>query len=157
MLKEEFEKLTGREVTFAEYEVANAMYMSDNNTDKQTFCKMFVKMNLFGYMSSQANYIKKLRRDVHCNEQSAIEAKRLLEESENKVDELKEQLSQHEIHHDMFVERLAIKLHQNAEEIAEMLCDEIGVKDYLSILSVNECTPIKEDVNAVLKSINESK
>lgn len=55
MTQQEFTNLTNTEVTGAEFEVINAMYMCNDNMDKQQFCKLFVKMDLFGHVANVVN------------------------------------------------------------------------------------------------------
>lgn len=57
MLQHEFQKLTGLEITGAQYEVINAMYMSDDNQTKQEFCKSFMEMGLMAHV----NYVVNLK------------------------------------------------------------------------------------------------
>lgn len=76
MTQQEFEQLAKVEVTFGEYEVINAMYMSDENMDKQTFVKRFMACNLLNYVKSHAEYIAKLRKDVEEQTARAMEAER---------------------------------------------------------------------------------
>lgn len=57
MLQHEFQKLTGLEITGAQYEVINAMYMSNDNQTKQEFCKSFMEMGLMAHV----NYVVNLK------------------------------------------------------------------------------------------------
>ncbi len=57
MLEHEFQKLTGLEITGAQYEVINAMYMSNDNQTKQEFCKSFMEMGLMAHV----NYVVNLK------------------------------------------------------------------------------------------------
>lgn len=57
MLQHEFEKLTGLKIDEAQYEVINAMYMSDDNQTKQEFCKSFMEMGLMAHV----NYVVNLK------------------------------------------------------------------------------------------------
>lgn len=57
MLQHEFQKLTGLEITGAQYEVINAMYMSNDNQTKQEFCKSFMEMGLMTHV----NYVVNLK------------------------------------------------------------------------------------------------
>lgn len=59
MLQHEFQKLTGLEITGAQYEVINAMYMSNDNQTKQEFCKSFMEMGLMTHV----NYVVNLKVD----------------------------------------------------------------------------------------------
>ena len=59
MLQHEFQKLTGLEITGAQYEVINAMYMCDDNQTKQEFCKSFMEMGLMAHV----NYVVNLKVD----------------------------------------------------------------------------------------------
>lgn len=59
MLQHEFEKLTGLKIDEAQYEVINAMYMSNDNQTKQEFCKSFMEMGLMTHV----NYVVNLKVD----------------------------------------------------------------------------------------------
>ena len=50
MLQQEFEKLTGVEITPEQYEVINGMYMCSDNQTKQEFCKNFMEMGLMAHV-----------------------------------------------------------------------------------------------------------
>lgn len=74
MLQHEFQKLTGLEITGAQYEVINAMYMSDDNQTKQEFCESFMKMGLMAHV----NYVVRLKgeRETLNREKYEVESQR---------------------------------------------------------------------------------
>ena len=57
MTEQEFERLTGVEVTPDQYEVVNGMYMCDDNQTKQEFCRGFMEMGLMAHV----NYVVRLK------------------------------------------------------------------------------------------------
>ncbi|MBR6899463.1 MAG: hypothetical protein IKN29_04130 [Bacteroidales bacterium] len=59
MLQQEFEKLTGVEITPEQYEVINGMYMCSDNQTKQEFCKNFMEMGLMAHV----NYVTRLKSE----------------------------------------------------------------------------------------------
>ncbi len=162
MTQQEFEKLTGLEVSFEEYEVANAMYMSHPNMDKQIFCKKFMEMGLVDYMKSRAEYTTKLRKEKEDATARAMEAERenikiaernaaALKECDQKIADLEQEL------HD-FLQMSAVYLHSYQTDIlTEAIREKMGTLNYYKELLAAGCTPTKTDLEAFVKALEESK
>ena len=62
MLKQEFEKLTGLDLTDNEFEMVNAIYMLSENETKQEFAMRFAKINKVELLSACAQVLLKYRK-----------------------------------------------------------------------------------------------
>jgi predicted nucleic acid-binding Zn-ribbon protein len=156
MTQNEFEQLTGLNVTLNEYEVANAMYMSDENMDKQTFCKMFVNMNLINYVRNHASYIKKLRDEIDTlNDRNALDSAKQMQrfsQLNNEIEQGKAALKAQEGDYTKFLGYLVEVCH-NDEDILDALRMKMGTVEYLKALRDHELTPTKEDLDMIIKEI----
>lgn len=159
MTQNEFEQLTGYKVSLNEYEVANAMYMTDNNTDKQTFCKMFVKMNLIGYVREQAAYTKKLRDEAERLQKDVkLLDEKVKSDAKDKAEmiEVVRRLSRDkDCEHVKTLQHVVGQLHcSEKSEVLDEICDEIGIESYLSVLRDYELNFLDIDYDIVLSYVS---
>lgn len=162
MTQQEFEKLTGLQVSFEEYEVANAMYMSHPNMDKQVFCKKFMEMGLVDYMKSRAEYTTKLRKEKEDATARAMDAERenikiaesnaaALKERDQKIADLEQEL------HD-FIQMTAVYLHSyQTDLLLDVVREKMGTLDYYKELQAAGCTPTKADLEMFIKAMEGNK
>lgn len=151
MTQQEFEKLTGLKVSLEEYEVANAMYMSNDNMDKQTFCEKFMEMGLVNYMKSRAESTKKLRKEKDEAASLVKNEEKIIEERNQKIADLEQEL------HD-FLQMSAVYLHSyQTDVLTEAIREKMGTLNYYKELLAAGCTPTKTDLEAFVKALEESK
>lgn len=167
MLQHEFEQLAGIKVNESTYEVINAMYMSDDNMDKETFVKYFKKMNLLNYAEGRAEYTKKLRQEKEEQTARAMQAERENEKLRKILDgerEAREMLSSKfkedyenlEGQYRDFVKTIAIQSHDFDESFIEgECCRALGAKEYFTTLRDAGCEPSRNDLDMMVKHMEE--
>lgn len=151
MTQQEFEKLTGLQVSIEEYEVANAMYMSHDNMDKQTFCEKFMEMGLENYMRARAESTKKLRKEKEDATALVRSEEKIIEERNQKIAELEQEL------HD-FIQMTAVYLHSyKTDLLLDVVREKMGTLEYYKELLAAGCTPTKADLEMFIKAMEGDK
>ena len=158
MTQQEFENLTGLQVSFEEYEVANAMYMSHDNMDKQTFCEKFMEMGLENYMRSRAESTKKLRQEKEAATARAMEAERenakIAERDAAVLKERDQRIADLEHHHHDWLHIAAEYLHTyKSADLLDAIRDELGTLNYYKCLLSADCNPTKADLEMFIKEL----
>lgn len=167
MLQHEFEQLAGIKVNESTYEVINAMYMSDDNMDKETFVKYFKKMNLLNYAEGRAEYTTKLRQEKEEQTARAMQAERENEKLRKILDgerearemlssKFKEEYEKLEGQYRDFAKTIAIQCHNYDESFIEgECCRALGDKEYFTTLRDAGCEPSRNDLDMMVKHMEE--
>lgn len=142
MTKQEFEELTGWEVSQEEYAEYDAMYLASGDLDKRDFCADLKK-------HKGSKIIKELVAECHRRQMREYDAIRDAQRLQKENDELRGKMAE------MLVEK-AYQTGSNADRVAAIVCCG-GVREYLLKKMDMRCTPLTDedmkDVREILKAM----
>ena len=129
MMQKEFEERTGMQVTPAEYEKIEKLYMSSGNIDKDTFCKEYKKI-------ASSEIVKELQRSLRITEGKLTQKTMMLEAAEKRESDLGD-----------FLLEQAQKSGNPA--LREKAIELIGAKEYI-LRKLKTESPLWDDDRAIL-------